>query len=225
MRLRLFGTLSPFLLAFILLCNMPEIVKCFVLGEEIFPVDKGKLFWLKWLLFVGLYGLVEMMSSSKILLLTHLEVIFRGTYLLDQVLVTTSYLKRKRGSSNEEMQKPRGEASRWSRRCSIRKCRQLIWWTGRNNDLSLISKKIIVVSWSRQIGLAPPLVNAMEIFNNFEPNLVCRLFLVFAFDLAVPYFARNCSWWKSLGFGTVVHFVVTWQIIFNYRQIRLKRFI
>jgi len=32
------------------------------------------------------------------------------------------------------------------------------------------------------------------------------------------------NWWKSLGFGTVAHFVVTWQIISNYRLIRLKRF-
>jgi len=29
------------------------------------------------------------------------------------------------------------------------------------------------------------------------------------------------SCWKVVGFGTVVHFVVTWQIIFNYELIRL----
>ena len=142
MRLRLFGTLSPFLLAFILLCNMPEIVKCFVLGEEIFPVDKGKLFWLKWLLFVGLYGLVEMMSSSKILLLTHLEVIFRGTYWTrcwSLLAIRGRYAHLMKGCKSLEVT-ARGGASRWSCPCSIRKCCQLTWWTKHNNDLSLISR-------------------------------------------------------------------------------------
>jgi len=32
------------------------------------------------------------------------------------------------------------------------------------------------------------------------------------------------SWWKILAFGTVAHFVVTWQIMFNYGLIKLKRF-
>ena len=32
-------------------------------------------------------------------------------------------------------------------------------------------------------------------------------------------------WWKSLSFGTVAHFIVTWQVMSNYELIWLRRFI
>jgi len=30
------------------------------------------------------------------------------------------------------------------------------------------------------------------------------------------------SWWKSLGSGTIAHFVVIWQLISNYELIKFK---